>query len=368
MTQGPRVIRWGIWGAGTVAMRVAADLRRVPDARLQAVGARRRDKAEQVAAQGRAQRVHDSLAALAGDQEVDAIYVATPPALHRQDVLACIAAGKGVLCEKPFALDANEAQEMAEAARARGVFCMEALWTRFLPAVIRARQLVAAPSFGRVCLVHGDFSYPAPPDAAPWLSDPVAGGGVLLDRAVYLVSLAQAMLGPPAGVQMQAMAGAGGAEDQAALTLSYPGGALAQFSASFLAQGVNEMVVVGEGARLRLHEPFYAASRVSLEPSAAAAGSRGISSQPGSGTAGRLRRVLRESGLRSRLEPARDLLRLLRAQRFPYPGHGYQFQLAEASRCMASGRLESEHMPLADTIAVLRTLDAARSAWRTQSV
>lgn len=360
------MIRWGIWGAGTVAQRVAADLRRVPEARLVAAAARGRAKTERVAAEGRAVRIHESLSALLGDPEVDVVYIATPPALHLQDALACIAAGKGVLCEKPFALDAQEAQRIAEAARERGVFCMEALWTRFLPAVVQAQRLIGEAAFGRVCLIQGDFSYPAPPDAAAWLFDPAAGGGVLLDRAVYMVSLAQGMLGAPAEVQVQAAARAGGAEEHLALGLAYAGGALAQFSASFRAQGVNELVVVGEHARLRLHAPFYAASRLSLEPGVGPAASGTGSSGPSASD--RLRRLLRDSGLRTRLEPAREALRLLRAQSFPYAGHGYQFQLAEASRCIVAGRLESERMPLADTIAVLRTLDAARSAWRLRAV
>ena len=231
-TSAPAPVRWGICGTGRMAATIAGELRGLRDAgaELHAVASRTRASAEEFAHRFGIPRAHASYADLARDHGVDVVYIATPPALHAENALACIARGKAVLCEKPFALSAREAMSMTSAARAQRVFLMEAMWTRFLPAVAALRAVVAAGTLGRLRLVTGGGGFIAAFDPQAPLFNPHLGGGVLLDAGVYLVSIASMLLGPPTAVLAQGELGASGVDEQEAILLrcadGAPGGAL----------------------------------------------------------------------------------------------------------------------------------------------
>ncbi len=225
----PAPVRWGICGTGRMAATIAAELRalQAEGAELHAVGSRSRAAAQAFAERFGVPRAHGSYADLARDEEVDVVYIATPPALHAENALACIARGKAVLCEKPFALNAREALDMVRAARAHRVFLMEAMWTRFLPAMAAVRALVAAGTLGKLRLVTGGGGFIPAFDSQSPLFNPRLGGGVLLDAGVYLVSLASMLLGPPSAVLAQGELGPSGVDEQEAILLRCPEGALA---------------------------------------------------------------------------------------------------------------------------------------------
>lgn len=153
-------VRWGI-GTGRIAGLFAQGLAVVPEAQLVAVGSRTQEAAEAFGERFDVARRHGSYAALAADPEVDVIYVATPHPLHHDNTLLCLRAGKAVLCEKPFALNATEAREMVAAARARGLFLMEAMWSRFYPAFDHLRELLATDALGEVRLLAADLGFRA---------------------------------------------------------------------------------------------------------------------------------------------------------------------------------------------------------------
>ena len=320
-----QAIRWGIWGTGHIANKVASDFEHAGGAIVHAVASRSGERARLFAAQVGAARWHEGLDALLRDKEVEVVYVATPHHLHLDDCLACIEAGKAVLCEKPFALNEGQARRMVDAARSRGVFCMEAMWTRFLPAVVEAKRLVASGELGSVRMVQGNFAHPATEAPESRLFSLGRGGGALLDIGVYVISLAQHLLGAPEAVRGTAIMGATGVDVQSAYQLAFPCGAIADVAASLQVLGNNEFVVLGKSGLLRLCEPFYAAQRLEFE-------------------AHDNRRVVERS-----------------VKTLPFAGHGYQFELMEVNRCIREGSTESAIMSWNDTLEVMGTMDALRA-------
>jgi len=319
----PAAVRWGICGTGRMATTIAEELRglHADGAELHAVGSRSRATARAFAQRFGIPRAHGSYADLARDEAVDVVYIATPPALHAENALACIARGKAVLCEKPFALNAHEAMGMVRAARARRVFLMEAMWTRFLPAIAALRALVAAGTLGRLRLVTGGGGFIPSFDPHAPLFDPRLGGGVLLDAGVYLVSLASLLLGPPSAILAQGELGASGVDEQEAILMRCPGGALAALYVSLQARRSPDLEVLGTAGRLLVGAPVFRPTRLTLT----------LGSEPA---------VVSEH---------------------PIAGSGYGPQLQEVMGALRQGRLESAVMPLAETLGVMRALDSIRA-------
>jgi predicted dehydrogenase len=362
-----KLIRWGIWGTGAIAHSAADDLRLVSGTLLQGVASRRVERARSFAAEHRIARCYTGLQALLDDPEIDVVYVASPNHCHLDDSLSCIQAGKALLCEKPFALDLHEAQRIVDAARQRKVFCMEAMWTRFIPAVIEAKRCIDAGMIGSVRLIQGNFSYPVPAGGEARFFDRELGGGAMLDRGVYLISLVQHLLGIPQSIGGTACLGPTGVDEQSSYQLTYAGGALAVLAASLRVRGTNEVWIFGDGGLLRLCEPFYRAHRLVLKQYAQQQAAVGEDSRPNSRGFGRMVGVARNSptakSLLRRFSPLRALLSRGQVRSFPFAGNGYQFQFAEVSQCVREQRNESAIMPLDDSLEVMRTMDALRAQW-----
>jgi predicted dehydrogenase len=362
-----KAVRWGVWGVGAVAQDVLSDFRLAGGAVVHAVASRRGERARVFASRHGVARWYEGLDALLNDGGVDAVYVATPNDCHAADCLAVIGAGKGVLCEKPFAVNLRQAEAIAAAARERKVFCMEGMWTRFIPAVVEAKRWIDSGAIGAVRMMQGNFAYPAAVAAGSRLFDLEAAGGVLLDRGVYLISLAQHLLGAPETVRGSARLGATGVDEQSAYQLGYASGALADLAASLHVRGTNEVAIYGETGRIRLCDPFYRAHRIVLESYARAQAGASAGERAEAGGAGRLLGAVRDSPglklLRRRLEPMMHLLRPGRVRSMPFAGNGYQFEILEASRCVREQRAESAVMPLKDSLAVMRTMDELRAQW-----
>jgi predicted dehydrogenase len=359
------VVRWGILGTGVVARAFAEDLRLAPGAVLTAVASRHAERAHAFASQFGARRAHAAVAALAGDAEVDVVYVASPHDRHREHCLACLAAGRAVLCEKPFARSAAEAREVIDQARRSRRFCMEAMWMRFHPLLLKVRAIVQSGDLGQIRLLTADFGYPTPFDPQNRFFDPRQGGGALLDRGVYLISLAHFLLGPPAEAVGRASIGPTRVDEQESLLLSHEGGALAVLTASLRSRLRNEAVIIGTRGQIRIHEPFYAPRRISWSRSVEPTGTlaRAMPS-----TTGWKSRIRRNRLLRRAFETVgRPLLESMRrgARSFAHhaAGHGYEFEAAETMRCLRDGLLESPLMPLDETLAILDSTDRLRQSW-----
>jgi predicted dehydrogenase len=362
-----KMIRWGIWGTGAIAHAAANDLRLVSGTALHGVASRSGEHARSFAAQHGVARFYAGLQALLDDPEIDVVYVASPNHCHLDDSLSCIQAGKALLCEKPFALNLHQAQRIVDAARQRKVFCMEAMWTRFIPAVREAKRCIDAGVIGSIRLIEGNFAYPVPAGGEARLFDPELGGGAMLDRGVYLISLAQHLLGIPQSIAGTACLGPTGVDEQSGYQLTYAGGALAVLASSLRVRGTNEVWICGDGGLMRLCEPFYRSHRLvsklhAQQPAVVAEGSR-----PKSTGVGRILGGVRNSPTTSlvlrRLSPLREFLNRGRVRSFPFAGNGYQFQFTEVSRCVREQRNESTIMSLDDSLEVMRTMDALRAQW-----
>ena len=228
-------IRWGILGTGSIAKQFARGLADTPDAVLQSVGSRTQDSADAFGEAFSVPTRHASYEALANDPEVDAIYVSTPHPFHKDNSILCLQAGKAVLCEKPFTINAAEAKAVVEVARARGVFLMEAMWSRFFPAMQQVKKWLDEKAIGEVRLVNADFGFRAGINPEGRLFNPALGGGALLDVGIYATSFASFVLGPhPTRIESMANIGETGVDEQNAVILGYDNGAMALLSLSLI--------------------------------------------------------------------------------------------------------------------------------------
>ena len=257
-------IRWGILGTGSIAKQFARGLKTAKGAALTAVGSRAQQTADAFGDEFEVPRRHADYATLANDDEVDAIYVATPHSFHKENALLCLKAGKAVLCEKPFAINAAQAQEMIDAARAENRFLMEAMWTRFIPLIVKAREMIEDGAIGEVRMLSADFGFRAGWDPENRLFDPEFGGGALLDVGVYNVSLASMILGPPLGIATLAHLGETGVDEQAATILSYEHGRLATLYTAVRTTTPHEAVIMGAEGWIRIHAPYWKATKMSV--------------------------------------------------------------------------------------------------------
>lgn len=312
-------VRWGILGTGKIAKAFATALKDTPDALLAGVGSRNLDSAAAFTQEygGAAYGSYEALVA-AGD--IDLVYVATPHPMHFANVRLALDAGKGVLCEKAFTMNRAEAQQLVALARAKKLFLMEAMWTRFLPALAEVRAIIAAGEIGAVRQVHADLGFKAEVGPEHRLFNPALGGGALLDVGIYPLSIALALLGPVDNVLAQADFGPTGVDEQTALLLRHSGGGISVCSCSLRARLPSELTVSGERGHVRMHAMFHRSQSVT---------------------------VVRADGA-------------TRTIATPYLGNGYVHEAIEVQRCWRAGLLESPLMTHADTLALMGVMDEAR--------
>ena len=348
-------LNWGILGTGSAAQLFADGLKSLPAARLLAVGSRGQATADRFAHKNGIPRAYGGYERLVADGEIDIVYIATPNTLHRENSVACLTADKAVLCEKPFAVNAQEAREVVALARDRNLFCMEAMWTRFLPIMHEVRRIVASGALGEIRMMTADLGMRIERDRSTRHFDPDLGGGALLDLGCYPISLAYFLFGPPASIR--SMPTMGEVDEQAAVLLGYPSGSLAVLHASLSVSTPGELVIMGTLGRLKIHAPLYRPSRCTV-----------TACPPVTGDAGRNAATLRTT-LKS-LPLARKLLGLLprpagrsREIVVPHEGNGYNYEAAEVMKCIRSGTTESGLMPLDETVSILETMDSIRADW-----
>ena len=314
-----REIRWGIVGPGRIAENVVADFAVVDGARPVAVASRSIDRAEAFARRHGMERAHGSYADILADPDVDVLYIATPHPQHHAVAIGGLRAGKALLVEKAFTATVAGAQEVVDLARSSGVFVMEAMWTRFQPAVVALRELVADGAIGEVRSVQADLGVRRPFDPADRLFDLALGGGALLDLGVYVVSFAQMLLGTPDTVSAAGSVFETGADAEAGLLLGYADGRSATLTTSLRCALPGQARVFGTDGWIDVLPRFHHPETIVLH--------RG-DAEP-------------ETITRTKL------------------GGGYAHELIEVTECVRAGRTESATMPLADTLAVQRVLEEA---------
>lgn len=319
-------IRWGILGTGAIADKFATGLLDTPDAVIAAVGSRSIETANAFAARYGNPTTYGSYQDLVNEPDIDIVYVATPHPMHHSAVRLCLNAGKAVLCEKPFTINAGEAGDLIAIARERNLFLMEAMWSRFLPAAQRFRQLIADGAIGEPRILHADFGFRGNGDPAHRLFAPELGGGALLDVGVYVTSLASWIFGRPQTISSFGHIGSSGVDEQAALIYSYADGAFAQLTAAVRTHTPQAVTLMGTEGSLRIHPLWWKPTTLTLS------------------------------------KPDRDDETI----ELPFAGNGYNYEAAEAGRCLREGLLESPVMPLDETLSIMETLDAVRAQWGLQ--
>lgn len=361
-------VTWGIIGTGYVAHLFAADLAHVPDARLVAIGSRSEEKARAFANQFAIPRHYGSYAELADDPSVQAVYIATPASVHKDNMLLCLNAGKAVLCEKPLTVNAREAEEVINRARGRHIFLMEAMWTRFVPAMVKLRELLAAGVIGEIRHVMADLGSRVPFDPQGRVFNAGLKGGALSEKGIYLLSLASMILGRPNRVMALASVGKTGVDEWTAVTLGYPGARVASLFCSVLVRTRRDAVVVGSRGQLRIHEPVVcpASLTVRIDPNRDIDhGSQPAKSQAGVGRMlvnyGKSSRWIR--AIAARYPALSDrLLYGIRSKTIHAPpiGHGLHYQVSEVHRCLRAGKQESDIMSWNESLNVIATMDRIR--------
>ncbi len=215
-------IKWGIVGPGKIAGRFARDLALVDDGTLQAVASRSVDRAQEFAREYSAPKYFDSYEQMLMEGGIDIVYIATPHPFHLEQALLALEHKVPVLCEKPISLNRKEVVKMVQAARANQTFLMEALWTRFIPAIQKALSIVQSGEMGEVEQVEAEFCFIAPQDPNSRLYDLALGGGSLLDIGIYPLFLSYLFLGQPEEIVASGQLAPTGADQTCSMTLSYP--------------------------------------------------------------------------------------------------------------------------------------------------
>ena len=314
-------IRWGILATGWIAELFVKDLLRTGHS-VTAVGSRTEESAKRFAKEFGIATAHGSYAALAADPNVDVIYIATPHPQHVAAAKLALNAGKHILVEKPFTINAAEAAEIVDLAAAKGLVVLEAMWTRFLPHMRRIRAIIAEGTIGEVRSITADHRQKLPDDPKHRLNAPELGGGALLDLGIYPISFTWDILGKPAEIKASATFRATGADAQVATIFHYASGAIATTLSSSDSAGPNRATVVGTKGRIDIDRVWYSPTTFRVYDSTNAV----IETFDGA-----------------------------------VEGRGMQFQAEEAERLIAAGLTAGDIMPPAQSVEIMQTLDEVRA-------
>jgi len=345
-----RDIRFAILGTGHMAQTFAIALEGVDGVALAGFCSRDAERARTFSTYFGAPAHYAGLPDILADPAVDALYIANDSAAHARAAIAAIEAGKAVLCEKPCGISHAEASAVAAAARQHGVLFMEAIPTPFLPAVAHALEAARNGRLGELRRFSAEFGYPASARSHPACFAP-AGGGVLLDRMIYLVTLALLAMGPAAEVDARINRNEDGIDVEAWLTLTHAHGAVSTLAASLLSQLDNHMSISGTAGVARVEPPLLAAEQVSVTAHGAPMRAAPVRDGPGA----RLKRMaIVRRGL--------ALARAARIPRLPYGSSLYSAEIVHFRDLWHAGAQESPVLPLSLTLSVQKILDRARAA------
>jgi predicted dehydrogenase len=282
---------------------------------------------------GRIAKAYGSYSQLLCDEEVQAVYIATPQSHHLENAREALNALKPILVEKPLACSYAEAEEMFALAKQKQLFAMEAMWTRFLPHMRKVKQIVDAGVIGEVVALFADHGQLFPYNAAHRLYDPNLGGGALLDLGVYAVNFAHYILGAPQSINASGFHAPSGVDANCSAILNYQNGALATLHTTLLSTTATTASICGTLGRIDIHAPFYRPADFTLTL---------------------------EDSTRFEFQAKKE-----QRQLFGRDGsYGMHFQVAEVARCIAKNQTESAVMPWSESLCVLKTIDEIRAQIR----
>ncbi|WP_445957078.1 Gfo/Idh/MocA family protein [Yeosuana sp.] len=260
----PKTIRWGIIGLGTIAHKFATDLVSITDAELYAVASRSQEKADAFAQKYGATIAYNSYEALANDPNIDAVYIATPHTLHKENTLMCLEKGKAVLTEKPFAMNAGDVNIMIAKAQEKNVLLMEALWTYFLPHYQFVLKKLNNKTYGDIQKITCDFGFKRPYNTDTRLFNKSLGGGSLLDIGIYPIFTTLSTLGLPDNIDASATFFENGADSSCTMLFTYNNDVKVYLKSSLIEELPTEAIFYCEKGTIKINRQFHRPSTVSI--------------------------------------------------------------------------------------------------------
>jgi len=317
-------VKWGIISTGWIASQFVSDLAHSTSGVAYAVGSRSQESADEFAQKYGLPKAYATYEELVNDPEVDAVYIGTPHPFHKDNALLALRAGKAVLCEKPFTVNSAELEEVVAYAREHKLFLMEAMWSRYIPAIVKVREWIAAGRIGEARLIKADLGFRTDWNPQGRLLNPQLGGGALLDVGIYPVSFASMVFGPhPEKILTAAHIGETGVDEHFSLLLSYAGGRAASLNGGVRLNMLEEAHVFGTEGHIIVEGTLVNPKSASLY-----VGNEKVET----------------------FEDDRISL-------------GYAFEADEVGRCLREGLTESPDMTLDESLALMRLLDQVRAEW-----
>lgn len=313
-----RKIRFGIIGPGRIATKFCESLKTIDDAIVYAVASREESRAKEFAAKFMAEKIYTSYESIAKDNEVDIIYIATPHPFHFEQAQICLKNHKPVICEKPMTISHQQTAALVDLARKNKTFLMEAMWSRFIPANIKVKQLIDEGAIGEIKFMHADFGFIAPSDLNHRTYNKSLGGGAQLDVGVYPMFLALWLLGKPKAIHAHSILASTGVDSNTTALLNYDNGASATIFSSFVIDSKKDAVIMGTKGTITIHAPWHKSMSFSVKKN--------------------------QSDKEETFE-------------YPYESFGLQFQAVEAIQCLREGKTESEKLPLDLSLLMAETAD-----------
>lgn len=315
-----QIYNWGIVGLGKIAHKFALDILKTDNAKLWAVASRSKQKSINFADEFKVPNAYGSYEELLDCKDLDVVYIATPHSFHCEQTILFLDNGIPVLCEKPLAINSNQVDQMILASRGRGVFLMEAMWTRFLPVTNNMLKLIKEDAIGEVVNVKADFGFKADFNAASRLFDPKLGGGALLDIGIYPVFLSLLLLGEPENIVAKAEFASTGVDEFCKMVLEYKDDKTAFLNCSIRENTDTIAEIFGTKGMITLHSRWHESSKLTVKL----------------------------------------LTGEVRDYEFEYAGKGYNFETIEVMKCLTNKQIESNFMSLEFSRMLMNTLDKIR--------
>lgn len=246
-----KTYNWAVLGCGKIAEKFSKELALLPQAHLYAAASRAPETAQSFAQKLGFEKAYGSYEALVTDPRVEIVYIATPHSFHKEHALLCLNHQKAVLCEKAFAMNTTEVQEMIAASKQNNTFLMEAFWQAFRPKFLKVKELIRTNDLGMLKLVKSDFTFRGAFDPNSRLYNIALGGGSLLDIGIYPVFTALSFLGVPDEIKTQTDFSVTGSEESISISFQYKNGAMAQLFSSFALSYKNDVELCFENGIIR---------------------------------------------------------------------------------------------------------------------
>lgn len=312
--------RWGLIGPGRIAENFAQALTVIDDAELYAIASRNEQRASNFANKYKIENIYLDYNELVNDGKIDAVYIATPHRFHYEQIKLCLEAGKAVLCEKPLTVNAAQSQELMLLAKSKGLFLMEAVWTRFLPIYKQVKNWLDAGVIGEVKSLQSNFGFCIPKDLDDRLYNHDLAGGTLLDMGIYNITVSQWVYGEnPESIQAMSLLTETEVDEHTSVNMQYSDGRFSQFTCSFMAKHRNDFCIYGTKGQIKIHDMFWCTNKATL---------------------------VTES----------ETLTIDK----PFRSTGFEYEIEEAMSCIRGGLLESPGITHHDTLATMTVMDTIR--------